>query len=146
MRILWIILSILIFLGILGVLYVRIQECLSYHRKSEAERSLLRSKMYYRKERKVTPKQRINTEEKTKYKVKTEKKEIEDNTKIILTKEIVKSARTANGGLTKHQLEAIGVAWPLTKGAIDKKIGTEITKEQLQQFMTVKYVEKKRNK
>ena len=146
MRILWIILSILIFLGILGLLYTRIQECLSHHRKSEAERSLLRSKMYYRKERKVTPKQQIKEKEKTKYKVKTEKKEKEDNTRIILTKEIVKSARTANGGLTKHQLEAIGVAWPLTKGAIDKKIGTEITKEQLQQFMTVKYVEKKRKK
>ena len=146
MRILWIILSILLFVGILGLLYTRIQECLSYHRKSEAERSLLRSKMYYKTERKITSKQRINEKEKTKYEVKTEKKEIEDNTKIILTKEIVKSARTANGGLTKHQLEAIGVTWPLTKGAIDKKIGTEITKEQLQQFMTAKYVEKKRKK
>ena len=146
MRILWIILSILIFVGILGLLYTRIQECLSYHRKSKAERSLLRSKMYYKKERKITSKQRIKEKEKTKYEVKTEKKEIEDNTKIILTKEIIKSARTANGGLTKHQLEAIGVAWPPTKGAIDKKIGTEITKEQLQQFMMVKYVEKKRKK
>ena len=113
MRILWIILSILIFVGILGLLYTRIQECLSYHRKSEAERSLLRSKMYYKKERKITSKQRIKEKEKTKYEVKTEKKEIEDNTKIILTKEIVKSARTTNGGLTKHQLEAIGIEWPL---------------------------------
>lgn len=146
MRILWIIFSVIIFVGLLGLLYTRIQEYLSYHRKSKAERSLLRSKMYYRKERKITSKQRIKTKEKTKYEVKTNEKEIEDNTKIILTKEIVKSARTANGGLTKHQLEAIGVAWPLTKGAIDKKIGTEITKEQLQQFMTVKYVEKKRKK
>ena len=75
--------------------------------------------------------------------MKIPKKETGENTKIILTKEIIKSARTANGGLTKHQLEAIGVAWPPTKGAVDKKIGTEITQEQLQQFMTVKYVEKK---
>lgn len=146
MRILWIILSIIIFVGILGMLYTRIQEYLFYRRKSEAEKSLLRSKMYYRKERKVTHKPQIKPKYDTKYEVTTQEKEIEDNTKIILTKEIVKSAKTANGGLTKHQLEAIGVAWPLTKGAIDKKIGTEITKEQLQQFMTVKYVEKKRKK
>lgn len=146
MRILWIILSILIFVGILGVLYTRIQECLSYHRKSEAERSLLRSKMYYKKERKITSKQRIKEKEKTKYEVKTEKTEIEDNTKIILTKEIVKSARTANGGLTKHQLEAIGIEWPLKKGSINSKIGTEITQEQLEQFLTVKYVKKEKKK
>ena len=146
MRILWIILSILIFVGILGLLYTRIQECLSYHRKSEAERSLLRSKMYYKKERKITSKQRIKEKEKTKYEVKTEKKEIEDYTKIILTKEIVKSAKTANGGLTKHQLEAIGIEWPLKKGSINSKIGTEITQEQLEQFLTVKYVKKGKKK
>lgn len=146
MRILWIILSVIIFVGLLGMLYTRIKEHVFYHKKREAERSLLRSKMYYKKERKITSKQRIKTKEKTKYEVKTNEKEIEDNTKIILTKEIIKSAKTVNGGLTKHQLEAIGVAWPLTKGAIDKKIGTEITKEQLEQFMTVKYVEKKRKK
>ena len=146
MRILWIILSLLIFAGILGMLYTRVKEHVSYHKKREAERSLLRSKMYYRKEGKVIHKQRSKAKDKTKHKVTIPKKEAEEKTKIILTKEIVKSARTANGGLTKHQLEAIGVTWPLTKGAIDKKIGTKITKEQLQQFMTVKYVEKKRKK
>ena len=143
MRILWIILSILIFLGILGVLYTRIQEYLSYHRKSEAEKSLLRSKIYYRKERKVV---RKSQKENTDHNVKTPVKERTDNTKVILTREHVKSARTANGGLTKHQLEAIGVTWPLTKGAIDKKIGTEITQEQLEQFLTVKYVKKGKKK
>ena len=139
MRIFWIILSILIFLGILGVLYMRIQECLSYHRKSEAERSLLRSKIYHRKERKVV---RKSQKENTDHKVKTLDKERKDNTKVILTREHVKSAKTANGGLTKHQLEAIGIEWPLKKGSINSKIGTEITREQLEQFLTVKYVKK----
>ena len=139
MRILWIILSILIFLGILGVLYTRIQECWSYHRKSEAEKSLLRSKIYYRKERKVV---RKSQKENTDHNVKTPVKERTDNTKVILTREHIESAKTANGGLTKHQLEAIGIEWPLKKGSINSKIGTEITREQLEQFLTVKYVKK----
>ena len=143
MRILWIILSILIFVGILGVLYTRIQECLSYHRKSKAERSLLRSKIYYRKERKVV---RKSQKENTEHNVKTPVKERTDNTKVILTREHIKSARTANGGLTKHQLEAIGIEWPLKKGLIKSKIGTEITQEQLEQFLTVKYVKKGKKK
>ena len=142
MRILWIILSLLIFAGILGMLYTRIKEHVFYHKKCEADKSLLRSKIYYRKERKVVRKTKT---ENTIPKVKTLDKK-KDDTTVILTREHIKSAKTANGGLTKHQLEAIGVAWPLTKGAIDKKIGTEITKEQLEQFMTVKYVEKKRKK
>ena len=102
--------------------------------------------MYYKKERKITSKQQIKEKEKTKYEAKTEKKEIEDNTKIILTKEIVISAKTANGGLTKHQLEAIGIEWPLKKGSINSKIGTEITREQLEHFLTVKYVKKGKKK
>ena len=138
MRILWIILSILIFLGILGVLYMRIQECLSYHRKSEAEKSLLRSKIYYRKERKVVRKTKT---ENTIPKVKTLDKK-KDDTTVILTREHIKSAKTANGGLTKHQLDAIGIEWPPKKGSINSKIGTEITREQLEQFLTVKYVKK----
>ena len=138
MRILWIILSILIFLGILGVLYTRIQECLSYHRKSEAEKSLLRSKIYYRKERKVVRKTKT---ENTIPKVKTLDKK-KDDTTVILTREHIKSAKTANGGLTKHQLDAIGIEWPPKKGSINSKIGTEITREQLEQFLTVKYVKK----
>ena len=142
MRILWIILSIFIFLGILGVLYTRIQECLSYHRKSEAEKSLLRSKIYYRKERKVVRKTKT---ENTIPKVKTLDKK-KDDTTVILTREHIKSAKTANGGLTKHQLDAIGIEWPPKKGSINSKIGTEITREQLEQFLTVKYVKKGKKK
>ena len=143
MRILWIILSLLIFVGILGLLYTRIQECLSYHRKSKAERSLLRSKMYYRKERKVV---RKTQKENTDHKVKTPDKERKDTSRVILTQELVDSARTDNGGLTKHQLEAIGIEWPPKKGSINSKIGTEITQEQLEQFLTVKYVKKGKKK
>lgn len=143
MRILWIICSTIIFLGLLGILYERIQERLFYYRKSEAEKSLLRSKIYYRKERKVV---RKSQKENTDYKVKTLDKARKDNTTVILTREHIKSARTANGGLTKHQLEAIGIEWPLKKGSINSKIGTEITQEQLEQFLTVKYVKKGKKK
>ena len=130
-------------MGILGVLYTRIQECLSYHRKSKAEISLLRSNIYYRKERKVV---RKSQKENTDHNVKTPVKERTDNTKVILTREHIKSAKTANGGLTKHQSEAIGIEWPLKKGSINSKIGTEITQEQLEQFLTVKYVKKGKKK
>ena len=143
MRILWIICSTIIFLGLLGILYERIQERLFYYRKSETEKSLLRSKIYYRKERKVV---RKSQKENTDHNVKTPVKERTDNTKVILTREHIKSARTANGGLTKHQLEAIGIEWPLKKGSINSKIGTEITQEQLEQFLTVKYVKKGKKK
>lgn len=143
MRILWIIFSVIIFVGLLGMLYTRIQRHLSYHRKCETEKSLLRSKIYYRKERKVV---RKSHKENTDHNVKTPVKERTDNTKVILTREHIKSARTANGGLTKHQLEAIGIEWPLKKGSINSKIGTEITQEQLEQFLTVKYVKKGKKK
>ena len=142
MRILWIIFSVIIFVGLLGILYERIQERLFYYRKGEAEKSLLRSKIYYRKERKVVRKTKA---ENTIPKVKTLDKK-KDDTMVILTREHIKSARTANGGLTKHQLEAIGIEWPLKKGSINSKIGTEITQEQLEQFLTVKYVKKGKKK
>ena len=142
MRILWIIFSVIIFVGLLGILYERIQERLFYYRKGEAEKSLLRSKIYYRKERKVVRKTKA---ENTIPKVKTLDKK-KDDTTVILTREHIKSARTANGGLTKHQLEAIGIEWPLKKGSINSKIGTEITQEQLEQFLTVKYVKKGKKK
>ena len=96
----------MIFLGILGMLYERIKKRLFWYRKAEAERSLLRSKIYYRKERKVV---RKSQKENTDHDVKTSVKERTDNTKVILTREHIKSARMANGGLTKHQLEAIGL-------------------------------------
>lgn len=139
MRILWIIFSVIIFVGLLGTLYTRIQRHLSYHRKCETEKSLLRSKIYYRKERKVI---RKSQKENTDCKVETPYKERKDSTKVILTREHIKSAKTANGGLPKHQLEALGIEWPPKKGSINSKIGTEITREQLEQFLTVKYVKK----
>ena len=141
MRILWIVFSVIIFVGLLGMLYTRIQRYLSYHRKCETEKSLLRSKIYYRKERKVV---RKSQKENTDCKVKTLDKERKDRTKVILTREHIKYAKTTNGGLTKHQLEALGIEWPPKKGSINSKIGTEITREQLEQFLTVKYVKKEK--
>lgn len=87
----------------LGILYERIKERLFWYRKGEAEKSLLRSKIYYRKERKVV---RKSQKENTDHNVKTPVKKRKDNTKVILTREHVKSARTANGGLTKTSIRS----------------------------------------
>lgn len=65
---------------------------------------------------------------------------------IVLTKELIKAARTTNGGLTKKQLAAIGVPWPPPKGWQESKIGTMITKEQLKRFQTIEYATKKKRK
>lgn len=70
----------------------------------------------------------------------------EEEKTIVLTKELIKSARTANGGLTKKQLAAIGVPWPPPKGWQEKKIGTKISQNQLQQFQTIQYADKKKRK
>lgn len=72
--------------------------------------------------------------------------ETEQSQTIILTKELIKAARTTNGGLTKKQLAAIGVPWPPPKGWQESKIGTMITKEQLKRFQTIEYATKKKRK
>lgn len=71
---------------------------------------------------------------------------IEQEETIILTKELIKAARTTNGGLTKKQLAVIGVPWPPPKGWQESKIGTMITKEQLKRFQTIEYATKKKRK
>lgn len=71
---------------------------------------------------------------------------IEQEETIILTKELIKAARTTNGGLTKKQLAAIGVPWPPPKGWQESKIGTMITEEQLKRFQTIEYATKKKQK
>lgn len=71
---------------------------------------------------------------------------IEQEETIILTKELIKAARTNNGGLTKKQLAAIGVPWPPPKGWLESKIGTMITEEQLKRFQTIEYATKKKQK
>lgn len=72
--------------------------------------------------------------------------ETEQSQTIILTKELIKAAKTNNGGLTKKQLAAIGVPWPPPKGWQESKIGTMITEEQLKRFQTIEYATKKKRK
>ena len=75
---------------------------------------------------------------------KDNKEEIESTNReeasIILTKEIIESARTPNGGFTKSQLAAIGIAWPPPQDWIEKKVGAWITPTQLEAFRSIKYV------
>ena len=59
---------------------------------------------------------------------------------VVLTRELIESARTPNGGFTKSQLAAIGIAWPPPLDWIEQKIGEKITQTQLDQFKTIKYV------
>lgn len=59
---------------------------------------------------------------------------------IVLTRELIEAARTPNGGFTKSQLAAVGIAWPPPQDWIEQKIGERITKTQLDQFKTIKYV------
>lgn len=63
-----------------------------------------------------------------------------DETTIVLTEEIIEAARTPNGGFTKSQLAAIGVAWPPPQDWINEKVGTTITLSQLEEFKHIEYV------
>lgn len=59
---------------------------------------------------------------------------------IKLTRDIIEAARTPNGGFTKSQLAAVGVAWPPAPDWIEQKEGMLITKSQLEQFNKIQYV------
>lgn len=59
-----------------------------------------------------------------------------------LTKDIIKAARTPNGGFTKSQLAAIGVGWPPPENWIKEMVGTMITPSQLTAFNRIEYVAK----
>lgn len=67
-------------------------------------------------------------------------KQVEDT--IILTKELIESARTPNGGFTKSQLAAIGVPWPRPTDWIEQVVGKEITQQQLEDFRRIEYITK----
>lgn len=73
-----------------------------------------------------------------------EKKEIakSEETTITLTSDIIEAARTPNGGFTKSQLAALGIAWPPPKDWIEEKVGTMITPTQLENFNRIEYVPK----
>ena len=62
--------------------------------------------------------------------------------KIVLTKDIIESARTPNGGFTQSQLEAIGVEWPPSQDWVDEVVGKMITPTQLEAFKNIEYVKK----
>lgn len=68
----------------------------------------------------------------------------EEEKTIVLTKEIIDSARTPNGGITKSQLAAIGIAWPPPKDWSHKMIGTMISPSQLEKFKQIVYVSKEK--
>jgi hypothetical protein len=61
---------------------------------------------------------------------------------IVLTREIVETGRTPNGGFTKSQLAALGVDWPAPDNWIQEKVGTMITPTQLEDFNRIEYVAK----
>lgn len=68
--------------------------------------------------------------------------EVESAT-IELTREVIEAARTPNGGFTKSQLAALGIAWPAPQDWIDEKVGTFITQKQMDDFNHIEYVVKK---
>lgn len=61
---------------------------------------------------------------------------------IVLTREVIETARTPNGGFTKSQLAALGVDWPAPDNWIQEKVGTMITPTQLEDFNRIEYVAK----
>jgi len=58
---------------------------------------------------------------------------------IELTEDIIEAARTPNGGFTKSQLAAVGIAWPPPEDWIEEKVGTKITPSQLADFNRIEY-------
>ena len=54
---------------------------------------------------------------------------------MIITKELLDSAATENGGYTKKQLAAIGIDWPPRKGWKTEVIGKSISEEQAEIFL-----------
>lgn len=61
----------------------------------------------------------------------------------ILTKEIIELAKTPNGGITRSQLEAVGITWPPVENWKELVEGKELTPSLLKQFLTVKYATRK---
>jgi hypothetical protein len=54
---------------------------------------------------------------------------------ITLTSELIHKHKTANGGWTRAQVEALGVKWKPTPGWIKRLNGTQITCEQMTAFV-----------
>ena len=65
-----------------------------------------------------------------------------DEGEIMLTEELIEAARTPNGGFTKSQLAAIGVAWPPPPDWKEDRIGMKVSKQQFEDFNHIEYVVK----
>lgn len=63
---------------------------------------------------------------------------------MILTKQLLSTARTKNGGFTKAQVELLGFSWPPPKSFQKELIGTEISADRFEKLksMSNKYAKK----
>lgn len=57
----------------------------------------------------------------------------------VITDEIIDAALTPRGGITRSQLEAVGLSWPKPRDWREQILGMRLTAEELRQFMTIKY-------
>lgn len=60
--------------------------------------------------------------------------------KIRLTQELLASARTDKGGLTRAQAHVLGLDWPPPKGWAKALRDTEMDQEQFQRFMDARLI------
>ncbi len=51
-----------------------------------------------------------------------------------LTREMIEQHKTAKGGWTRAQLQAIGVGWPPPRGWLQAAIGREVSAEDFRVF------------
>ena len=51
-----------------------------------------------------------------------------------ITETWIREFQSGNGGWTRDQLDAVGVAWPPREGWIGRLVGKEITDEQRERF------------
>lgn len=57
----------------------------------------------------------------------------------VITDEIIDAALTPRGGITRSQLEAVGLSWPKPLDWREQILGMKLSPEELRQFMTIKY-------
>lgn len=57
----------------------------------------------------------------------------------VITDELIDAALTPRGGITRSQLEAVGLSWPKPLDWREQILGMKLTPEELRQFMTIKY-------
>lgn len=57
----------------------------------------------------------------------------------VITDELIDAALTPRGGITRSQLEAVGLSWPKPLDWREQILGMKLSPEELRQFMTIKY-------